>query len=332
MLAVAIAYLVALGVAGLVAALRILDHPNDRSSHSQPTPRGAGAGIVVGFVAALSFALPDAPGFAVPLAGIGLIGALAGILGFVDDIFSLSEKVKFVVLAGLSLALAAIAGPVTGLGIELPWIIGLLGSALWVFTTANAVNFMDGSDGIMAATLIPASLALAWLAPPEITVACLVLAAAIAGFAVWNAPIATARGKAFSGDVGSLGASVLFAGLSLFWAAQAGGGAAWIVPLLLLPFLGDVLLTMASRAKAGRRLFSAHRSHAYQLLIQLEFSHRQVALIWGGMSLACGGLAILAAALPASGAFAVFVLAVLVFTLVHRRIRKRAAAAGLDVT
>ena len=230
----------------------------------------------------------------------------------------------------ISLVLAGMAGPVTELSVALPWLVGWLGSALFVFTLANTVNFMDGSDGLMVATLIPAALALGWLAPGATGQAAQALAAALAGFAVWNAPLLAPRGSLFSGDVGSLGASVILAGLALIWSSRAGSGAVWLVPLLVLPLLGDVLLTMAARVRAGRSPFMAHRAHAYQLLIAMGASHRKVALIWGGMSVVCAVLALLAAALPPVAAPVMLLVAVVVFAGLHRRWRRRAKAAGID--
>lgn len=326
-----LAFVSGLVVSGLVMRAGILDHPNARSSHVQPTPRGGGLGIVVGFLLALLLLVPvAAPTDQAALAGIALCALLAAGLGFIDDLVTLGGALKFAILALISLALAGMAGPVTELGLALPWILGWLGSALFVFTLANAVNFMDGSDGLMASSLIPASLALAVLADGPISIAALALAAATAGFAVWNAPILAARGKLFSGDVGSLGASVILAGLSLAWASTGPAGSVWLVPLLVLPLLGDVLLTMAARVRAGRSPFAAHRAHAYQLLISIGLSHRRVALIWGVMGMGCGVLALVGTALPPSGKAACLVAAVLIFTLAHRHWRKLAASKGLD--
>ena len=310
----------------------IIDRPNDRSNHESPTPRGGGIGILTGFFIALTLLPEQAPASGAMLAGLALCGGVAGIAGLMDDLFTLSEALKFIILGAVSFALAAIAGPVTQLGVDLPWIIGLFGSALWVFTTANAVNFMDGSDGLIAACLIPASLVLALAGGSDIAMASLALAAALAGFAVWNAPLIRARGTLFAGDAGALGVSVLFAGLALRWAATGPDGTAWLVALLILPLLGDVLLTMAARAKAGRRLFVPHRAHAYQLLIRTGLSHRRVALIWTALSLACGVLVLIGAAGPAGLKFALFAIGVAGFAAFHHAVRKRAAAAGEDIT
>tara|TARA_R110002096_G_scaffold95765_2_gene214380 strand:- start:2926 stop:3936 length:1011 start_codon:yes stop_codon:yes gene_type:complete len=310
----------------------IIDRPNARSNHEKPTPRGGGLGILAGFFIALALLPEQPPASGAMLAGLAVCGGIAGLTGLLDDVFTLSETLKFIVLSAISLALAAIAGPVTQLGVNLPWIIGLFGSGLWVFTTANAVNFMDGSDGLIAACLVPACLVLGLAGGGDIAMASLALAAALAGFSVWNAPLMRARGTLFAGDAGALGASVLFAGLALRWAATGPDGTVWLAALLILPLLGDVLLTMAARAKAGRQLLAPHRAHAYQLLIRTGMSHRQVAAIWAGLALACGALALIGAAGPAGLKFGVFLIGVAGFTLFHRIVRRRAATAGEDIT
>lgn len=310
----------------------IIDRPNARSNHQRPTPRGGGIGILAGFFLALALLPVQPPATAAMLAGLALCGGAAGFAGLLDDIFTLSETLKFLILTAISFALAAMAGPVTDLGFPVPVLLGLLGSALWVFTTANAVNFMDGSDGLIAACLIPACLVLGLAGAGDVAMASLALAAALAGFAAWNAPLVRARGDLFAGDAGALGAAVLFAGLALRWAATGPSGTAWLAALLILPLLGDVLLTMAARARAGRQLFAPHRAHAYQLLIRTGMSHRRVALIWAGLSLACGALVLIGTAGPAGIKFALFALGVAGFAVFHRRVRKRAAAAGEDVT
>ncbi|WP_297732648.1 hypothetical protein [uncultured Maricaulis sp.] len=324
------AFILAWSVAGLVLRVGILDHPNQRSNHAQPTPRGGGLGIVVGFFGALVFIPVMAPTDGAALFGLALCTVMAAGLGFVDDLVTLNERPKFAVLSLISLALAGMTGPVTDLGFALPWMIGWLGSALFAFTLANAVNFMDGSDGLMAASLIPAALVLAILGEGPFMLAALALAASLAGFAVWNAPLLSARGRLFSGDVGSLGAAVILAGLALVWASRAPSGSVWLVPLLVLPLLGDVLLTMAARVKAGRSPFVAHRAHAYQLLIALGMSHGRVAMIWGGMSVGCGVLALVANAVSPMAGLPVFVLAVIAFSVLHQAWRRKARAAGLD--
>ena len=318
-------------VSWLMIRVGIMDHPNLRSSHKKPTPRAGGVGILAGFLAAFFLIEMERPSDMAVLAGIALSAGLAGVLGLFDDLFTLSEKLKFAALSAISLLLAGMAGPVTDLGLPLPWLIGLLGSALWVFTLVNAVNFMDGADGFMAATLIPAALAIGVMGEGPVAIAAIALAAALAGFAVWNAPLLSRRGHLFAGDTGSLGTATIFAGLALAWASGAAPGTVFLAPLLVMPLLGDVLLTLAARAKARRPLFVAHRAHAYQLMLRMGYTHREVAVFWGGLALVSGVLALIGAAGPALFKLLMLAVGASAFTWLHRQIRRRAGQAGLNI-
>lgn len=324
------AFLVALLTGFAMRRAGLIDQPNHRSSHTAPTPRGGGLGVMAGVFAAL--VLLPAGLDAMPIAAIVVTGALAAGIGLADDVWVLPESLKFIALLALALAVSALAGPVTDIGIPLPWWLGLSGSALFVFTTVNAVNFMDGSDGLMAGALAIASIGLGLMAEGVLGWTAFAMAAAWLGFAVFNAPLLGARGSVFAGDVGALGGAMLFSGLALYWASGAGPAAAWLAALLLLPFLGDVLLTMAARARARRHLFKPHRAHAYQLLIRMGASHRQVALIWCGLSAAAAGLSVWGFNLEAPGRIGVFWLGVAGFVIFHQWVRRRAKARGLDVT
>jgi len=269
----------------------VLDLPNERSSHVRPTPRAGGLGVVAGLgagVLAASFTAVPAGG----LAPILLITALFAALGLADDLVTLPARLKFVIFAALCAGLAYVAGPVTRLpltlelGLDLPVWLGLIGSALFVFVVVNAVNFMDGSDGMLAAVMIPASAGLCIAGMVSGTGAAtligLALAAALAGFALFNRPPA----KIFAGDVGSLAAGAAYAGGALAMAGQGFSGSLWLAPLFVLVFLTDVLLTLLARARHGRLSLEAHREHIYQRLIQSGWSHGQVALAYGAVTAA----------------------------------------------
>ncbi|MEQ8406127.1 MAG: hypothetical protein RKE49_13600 [Oceanicaulis sp.] len=285
----------ALALAGLCASVLVtalawkagvIDQPNARSAHKRPTPRAGGLGVAAGLGAGLAAAslFPVGSAGLAPIAGIA---ALFCALGLADDLVTLNEKVKFAAFISLSLAMAAVAGPVTWLAITpeisltLPVAAGLLGSALFVFVTANAVNFMDGSDGMMAAVMLPASLALslAGLVAGALDAALIgaALAAGLAGFSLFNLPPA----RVFAGDCGSLVTGAAYAGGALAMAGMGFSGSLWLAPLFVLVFLADVLLTLLRRARHGRFSLSAHREHAYQRLIAAGWSHRRVALAYG---------------------------------------------------
>lgn len=292
-LALAVIMATALAVSILVTLLTlkggILDFPNARSSHTTPTPRGGGLGVMAG-IGAGALVASVFPISAGTLGGILLITAMFGLIGFADDLFVLDERLKLVAFLTLCGCLVMFTGPVNWLGfnyefgVNLPVWLGFAGSILFVFVAVNATNFMDGSDGILAAVMIPAGIGLlvSGLVAGALTatLAGALLAASMAGFIVLNWPPA----KLFAGDVGALGGGALYAGGALALAGNGFSGSVWLAPLFILVFLADVLLTLLRRARHGRFSLSAHREHAYQRLIDQGWSHQQIALIYGGLT------------------------------------------------
>lgn len=306
-----IAVLVSFGVAALVWRAGVLDMPGHRSLHETPTPRGGGIGTLAAAGAAfLWLAFAPVPGGSA-LAILALT-ALMGALGTADDIFGLSSRTKFALMAVIALSAAWFIGVPGYLAVTetvylaLPAWVALAGAGLFIFVTVNAVNFMDGSDGMLVAGLVPggAGLVLAGLATGHLdtSFAGAALAGGLAGFLILNRPPA----KVFAGDGGSLTAGALYAGGALAMAGSGFSGALWLAPLFILPFLADVLLTMARRA-AGRRLdMEAHREHLYQRLIAAGWSHGRIALVYAGASALCVLAGLLALQGPQGAAFAAF--------------------------
>jgi len=294
------AVFLASGFAALAASLMVtllalkagvLDMPNQRSSHVRPTPRAGGLGIAAGLGAgalAAAFFPVGAPEMASLLFAAGLFAAL----GLADDLFTLDERLKFAVFVLLCFVMTAAAGPALRVpltqetGLDLPLWLGWAGSALFIFVAVNAVNFMDGSDGMLSAVMLPAALGLcvAGLAAGSGAAALIgfTLAAALSGFAPFNWPPA----RVFAGDVGALAAGAAYAGGALAMGGKGFSGSIWLAPLFILVFLADVLLTLLRRARHGRFSLSAHREHVYQRLIDSGWSHSRAALTYGVLTFA----------------------------------------------
>lgn len=308
-----------LAVTALALRARIMDEPGDRSSHVRPTPRAGGLGVVAGLGAGLL-----AAGFtAAPAAGLGMLAAITllfAALGLADDLITVPTRLKFALFAGLCLILAWTAGPVLHLpltaeaGVTLPAWAGLAGSALFVFVAVNAVNFMDGSDGMLAAVMAPAGAGLCVAGLVTGTGAAsltgLALAGALCGFGLFN----RAPAKIFAGDVGSLCAGAAYAGAALAMAGQGFAGSVWLAPLFILVFLADVLLTLLRRARHGRLSLEAHREHLYQRLIQAGWSHGRTALVYGALTSLVVLTGLAAAQGPAGSVLAVLVIWVAVLS------------------
>lgn len=248
-----------------------LDHPNERSLHSHPTPRIGGVGIMVA-VAVCAFWLPPAAPF--ELVGIAL--GLAA-LSFLDDLRGLPVSIRF---AGHFLAAGATLYALP----DMPF----WAAALSVFALAwgaNLYNFMDGADGLaggMALFGFAAYGLAAWLGgAQEFALLAWVIAAAAGGFLLFNFPPA----RVFMGDAGSIPLGYLAAALGL--AGWQAGLWPWVFPLLVFsPFIVDATLTLLRRGVAAEKIWQAHHNHYYQRLVRRGLSHRRLAWAAYGLMLA----------------------------------------------
>lgn len=273
-------------VTGLVRAYAIrthlLDHPNHRSSHTQPTPRGGGVSIVVVSLvcAALLWVVGAIDGnLALAFIGGGIV--IAGI-GFADDRKPLPVAIRFGSHIGVAVwAMYWLGGlPPIQIGSELVDI-GLVGDVLGVVAVLwvlNLFNFMDGIDGLAGSeatfiTAVAAGILYYLQLDPGLGALIGCVALASLGFLVWNWPPA----RIFMGDVGSGFLGYAFSVLAL---ADARANSVAIPVWLILGglFFVDATITLLRRLARGERLYEAHRSHAYQWLSRRWGSHRPVTL------------------------------------------------------
>jgi Fuc2NAc and GlcNAc transferase len=252
----------------------IIDQPNHRSSHTRATPRGGGIGIVVGSTAAIAAAA--ILGWIRPqVAGALACGLPIAIVGYIDDRVSLSARIRLLVQAACAAAALWLLAPLPALdlfGFILP---NALTVAIYFIATiwlTNLFNFMDGIDGIAAGQTIAIGIVWSMLVGPIIALPLLAIAAAAAGFLIFNRPPA----RIFMGDVGSA-----FCGFFIMVATLAVGldnGMPWPVLWFLpaAPFILDATVTLITRMLRGKQPTVAHRSHAYQILARRIGRHGPV--------------------------------------------------------
>jgi len=280
-LALALAFVAgALGTWGMrryALQRQLLDHPNERSSHALPTPRGGGMAIVGTVLLGLTaWAVwqPSARGLWVALVPPGL--AVAAV-GFLDDHGHVPARWRLLVHFGAAAWATFALGSVPALQLgEWRWQWGVLGlpvSVLLAVWLLNLYNFMDGIDGIAGAEAVFVGVAAAALMGPDspIAVALLLLAAASAGFLVFNWPPA----RIFMGDVGSGFVGLMLAVL-LIGADAQGLLPIWSGMILMGVFVVDATVTLLRRLARGERVHEAHRSHAYQWSARRFGRHRPV--------------------------------------------------------
>lgn len=286
----------------LVRRIAVIDVPNERSSHSRPTPRGGGIGLVAMTIFGLVFSqqiwqLTTWQGLLFYLVGAALIA----VVSWFDDIRSLSAKVRFLVhfmASGIVIAKwgywETLSFPLLGhihLGV-----FGLLLTLLWIVGLTNAYNFMDGIDGIAGGQALVAGIGWAiigWMMGDKFVFAIGgLLAASTLGFLFYN----WSPAKIFMGDVGSTFLGFSFAVVPVM-ATRSASSTYNFLPLigflLIWPFVLDTGFTLLRRLSKGENIFQAHRTHIYQRLAIAGYSHQIVSLLYIGLAVIGGILSLL---------------------------------------
>ena len=267
------------GVRSFAIHRELLDHPNARSSHTVPTPRGGGVAVIAASLLVTAVAVlvglvhtPDAITFGV---GVCVLGAV----GWLDDTRNLKAGIRLAVHVAVAAWTVYMLGgfPVMRFG-DAALAIGAIGyvlAILGIVWSINLFNFMDGIDGLAASQAVVIFSAVGVLLSMRgeyslATIAALA-GAASGGFLVWNWPPA----KIFLGDVGSGPIGYLIAALALASENRQS------VPLLAFAivygvFVTDASVTLFRRFRRGARVTEAHRDHAYQRLTRLWGSHKPV--------------------------------------------------------
>lgn len=281
----------------MIRFVRLIDVPNERSSHVIPVPKSGGLGIVLSFIVATGFAYFVAETARIPdrfFWGFCISSVALATVSLVDDITQKSFAAKIIMqilcvgsMLASGVVLTTLSAPITG---ELQlgaW--GYLLTFLWMIGLTNAFNFMDGLDGLAGGVAVIAACfmcALAWRHNSYfVYISSYALIASVAGFLVFNFPPA----RIFMGDVGSAFLGYAFAALAVVGASfDFGRLSFYIVPMLLFHFIFDTFLTFSRRLLRGEKVFQAHRSHLYQLLNRMGFSHRTVSLYHYAVAIAQG--------------------------------------------
>ena len=293
---VALAGLSAAVVRGMIG-VGVMDTPDARKVHTRPIPKGGGVGVVVAFMAGilLLYAFAEfsrlADGY---FRGVILASGAIAVVAFLDD----TREWPFTVKLGGQVAAALLAVgsglyvdrlnlPLLG-PVELGWF-GVAVTLGWILFATNAMNFIDGLNGLASGVAALTAMILAAIAAAHggwfVYFAGLVLASGLAGFLPFNFP----RARIFLGDVGSQ-----FCGFVLAVLAVAAGRfqgvelSVLIVPMLLFGVLYDVAFTLARRLLARERVTQAHRGHLYQVAQRSGLAMPVVTLVhwgfvlWGG--------------------------------------------------
>jgi UDP-GlcNAc:undecaprenyl-phosphate GlcNAc-1-phosphate transferase len=290
------------GSVRLMIAVRLMDHPDDRKAHDLPIPKGGGIGIVIAFLVGIAvlyhfaeFARLADPYF------LGVIEAslAIAIVALLDDIRDWNFTVKLaaqviaaLIAVGSGLYVRVYHAPYIG-PVAAGWLAPVM-TLVWLLFATNAMNFIDGLNGLAGGVAFIAAAFLAGFAASHDAwfayAASLLLAAGIAGFLPFNFP----RARIFMGDVGSQFCGFMLAVLGVVASRFQGIEMSFLLmPMLLSGVLFDVGFTLVRRGLAGERLTAPHRGHLYQVAQRAGVPAPVVAVIEWGFAL-FGGLCCLA--------------------------------------
>lgn len=290
LIAMSIAYLLTMVIRRISVKLQLLDLPDERKIHAIAVPYLGGVSVFFGFMMALGVALHLDRGFRFEFlsefVGLFVAAAIIFLLGIFDDLGGSNATIKFAfqavsatVLWGYGFRIESLSS-LTGGKIDLGPVLGWALTVLWFWSITNAMNLIDGLDGlcagigsIAAVTLFFAGL---WRGEDVLPFMAIALGGALIGFLPHNLHPA----KIFLGDTGSLTIGFLIAAMGLVSFTKASTLVSLLVPVatLALP-VSDTLLAILRRQRLHKNLFQADRMHLHHRLIRLMPHGRAVFLL-----------------------------------------------------
>lgn len=298
-----------------------IDIPKDnRRMHKKPTPRIGGLAIIFGFtVATLCFAQPSRQ-----LYGTLSGAAIIAIMGVIDDCKNLPAKLKFVIQI-IAALVVVFAGDIkidvftnpNFLSDNPYWVLpewlSVTLTVIWIVFITNAVNFIDGLDGLAAGVSAIMSISLVFISIRVGEYPIAILGIALMGSCFGFLPFNFNPAKIFMGDTGSTFLGFMLATLSIQGVFKSYAVISFAVPLLILGLpLFDALFAMIRRILRGQSPMTADRGHLHHRLVDMGFSQKQTVFILYAIS---GVLGITAVLLAESGVLRALLLVICVLIL-----------------
>ena len=298
-----------------------IDIPKDnRRMHKKPTPRIGGLAIIFGFtVATFCFAQPSRQLYGT-LAGAAIIA----VMGVIDDCKNLPAKLKFVIQI-IAALVVVFAGDIkidvftnpNFLSDNPYWVLpewlSVTLTVIWIVFITNAVNFIDGLDGLAAGVSAIMSISLVFISIRVGEYSIAILGIALMGSCFGFLPFNFNPAKIFMGDTGSTFLGFMLATLSIQGVFKSYAVISFAVPLLILGLpLFDALFAMIRRILRGQSPMTADRGHLHHRLVDMGFSQKQTVFILYAIS---GVLGITAVLLAESGVLRALLLVICVLIL-----------------
>jgi UDP-GlcNAc:undecaprenyl-phosphate GlcNAc-1-phosphate transferase len=299
----------------VIAAARragAFDHPGPRRIHRAPVPTLGGLALVLA-VLGVAWAARLLPGPAAaldvkPLLGLTLAAIPVVALGLVDDLRGATPWAKLAIQTSAARVLVlfgygvpVLTNPFNGTFASGAFNVPL--TVAWVLVVTNAVNLIDGLDGLASGAVLIAAATLWWVGRSHADFYVMFISAlligATFGFLRYNFPPA----RIFMGDTGSQFLGLTLAAVSLLENRKGTAAVTLLLPLVALavPIL-DGSVAFLRRLVRGRPVFHADVGHIHHRLLRLGLSPRSALLALWGVCAFCGAMAALLAALPRAAA------------------------------
>lgn len=290
-LALLVCFLVAVGITPVVKKLAIkigaTDQPNHRKVHQKVMARLGGLAIYIGFLVGFILTQPESPYVSMTYILIGSFIII--VIGVLDDIYELSAKVKL--FGQIAAAVVVIIGGVKVEFINLPFDATLnLGwlsiplTLLWIVGITNAINLIDGLDGLAAgvSSIVLITITVLAMLDGNVFVMALgtILLGSTLGFLVHNFNPA----KIFMGDTGALFLGFMISVISLLGFKNVTVFSLLIPAIILAVPISDTLFAMIRRVVNKQPLSAPDKSHLHHCLLRLGYSHKKTVLIIYGIS------------------------------------------------
>lgn len=311
--------------------LGVIDRPKDaRRVHKKPIPRFGGMAIFLGSMAAMS--IPAGMNEKIKIAMIG--GALMYLLGISDDIKNLKPAVKFIGQWGIATLVYVLGIRITFIGnyfgadvtgphanVILSEGVAYIITVFWIVGITNAVNLMDGLDGLAAGCTAIMALSLAYVAyihgmrlgSMPVCIALVAVAGGCLGFLPYNFSPA----KTFMGDGGALYLGYMIAVLSVISPLKRATVVGALIPMLTLAVpIFDTSLAMLRRALRHESIMKADKGHLHHHLMAAGFGQRRSVLIMYGIVGIMGEVAVLISRELYKDAFLLFMIAMLYLCII----------------
>ena len=280
---------------------QILDHPGTRKIHHRPIPLLGGLAIALAMwlpIAALwmydnrianLLRAREAVVLHILLSGLAML-----LLGLYDDFKGLNARRKL--MAQLPVAAVLVLAGVGFENLTLPTLgsvpLGWAGpvlTMLWIIGITNAINLVDGIDGLACGVSFFAATTIAIISIYNDNTIGAVMMTALAGACLGFLPFNFNPARIFLGDTGSLFLGMTLAVSALLTSQKGTLAASLLIPVLVLGFpIIDTLLAMVRRAVRGKSMFSGDAGHIHHRLLARGLNHRQASLIIYAFCLLCG--------------------------------------------